>query len=235
MEGRLPPSLIGLTPGTFRQGPGFAGAESLLVAAVKAAARAGLGGLIVREPHLEDGALLQLARALRAAFDGWLCIHDRVHLVNCVGAQGVHLTDRSLPPGVVRAMLGARVCVSVSTHAGCSAPDPSHIDFALHAPVFRPRSKGSGGNELGREGLIEAVELFGVPVVALGGVDPQRLPSLKGSGAVGCAAIGAIWATDEAPIAGLGRSPLADIQGIEARTGALVNAVSATFTMTEAR
>lgn len=235
MEGRLPPSLIGLTPGTLRQGPGFARAEALLVAAVKAAARAGLSALMVREPHLEDGSLLQLSRALRAAFGGWLCIHDRVHLVDCVGAQGAHLTDRSLPPGVARAILDARVCVSVSTHAGCSAPDPSHVDFALHAPVFHPHSKGSGENEIGRKGLIEAVELFEVPVVALGGVDPQRLSSLKGSGAVGCAAIGAIWATDEAPIDGLSRSPLVDVQGIEARAGALVDAVSATFAKREAR
>ena len=94
---------------------------------------------------------------------------------------------------------------------------------------------GCPGRACGRKGLIEAVELFEVPVVALGGVDPQRLPSLKGSGAVGCAAIGAIWATDKAPIDGLSRSPLVDVQGIEARTGALVDAVSAAFAKREAR
>ena len=93
----------------------------------------------------------------------------------------------------------------------------------------------SGGNELGREGLIEAVQRFEVPVVALGGVDPRRLPELKQSGIVGCAAIGAIWGTDATPIDGLQRSALLDIEGIETRTGALVDAAAAMIEVGEGR
>lgn len=235
MDRALPPPLIGLTPGTLRDGAGFPAVESALVSAVRAAARAGLEGLMLREPHLEDASLLGVARSIRAAFDGWLCIHDRVHLVGCVGAQGAHITDRSLAPQAAREVLGPRVCLSTSTHVGCASPDASCVDFALHAPVFQPHSKASAGNELGREGLIHAVNRFEVPVVALGGVDPRRLAELKQSGIVGCAAIGAIWGTDSTPIDGRQRSALLDIEGIETRTGALVEAASAMIEVGEER
>ena len=83
----------------------------------------------------------------------------------------------------------------------------------------------SGGNELGREGLIEAMQRFESPVVALGGVDPRRLPELKQSGIVGCAAIGAIWGTDATPIdEGCSGRRFWTSRGIETRTGALVDA-----------
>ena len=61
MDRALPPPLIGLTPGTLREGTGLSGVESALVSAVRAAARAGLKGLMLREPHLEDASLLCIA------------------------------------------------------------------------------------------------------------------------------------------------------------------------------
>ena len=90
---------------------------------------------------------------------------------------------------------------------------------ALHAPVFKPHSKMSSGNELGREGLIEAVQRFEVPVVALGGGIPGGSEP-KQSGIVGCGDrrhLGHRRDTDRRAA----RSALLDIEGIEARTGAL--------------
>lgn len=229
MDRRLPPALIGLTPGTLREGAGFPSVEASLVAAVRAAAAGGLSALMVREPHLEDGAFLRLARSLRAAFDGWLCIHDRAHLAGVVGAQGAHLTSRSLPAPAAREVVGPGLCLSTSTHAGDPTPDAALVDFALHAPVFCPHSKESAGNEIGRNGLLEALSALEVPVVALGGLDPKRLPELRGTGALGCAAIGAIWATDSAPLDGLRPSPLQDLDGIATRTAALSRAAASCF------
>ena len=47
--------------------------------------------------------------------------------------------------------------------------------------------------------------------------------------------IGAIWGTDATPIDGLRRSALLDIEGIEARTGALVDATAACIETGEGR
>ena len=130
MDRALPPPLMGLTPGTLREGAGFPGVEAALVSAVRAAARAGLKGLMLREPHLEDASFLRLAISIRAAFDGWFCIHDRVHFVACVGAQGAHITDRSIAPQVTREVSRQGVC-----------------PFDLHSRGLRcPRSRlrGSG-------------------------------------------------------------------------------------------
>lgn len=228
MEPQLPPALIGLTPGTLRGGAGFQRAQDALVAAARAAARGGLEALMVREPHLEDGAFLSLGRALREAFEGWLCVHDRVHLVDACGAQGAHLTARSLRPADARAVVGPGACVSVSTHDGDEDPGDG-VDFALHAPVFTPHSKASRGGELGVDGLTRAVTAFGTPVLAMGGIDEQRVRDLAGSGAAGCAAIGALWGTDGSPLPGPGRSPLGDLDGIESRTAALVAAAKEIF------
>lgn len=227
----LPSSLIGLTPGTLRAtGADARRVEELVVAAVRAAARGGLDALLLREPFLEDGAFLQVARAVRASFDGWLGLHDRVHLVAEVGADGAHLTGRSLPPREAREVLGGvDVTLSLSTHAGDEAPAAGLVDFVLHAPVFAPHSKDASSAPLGPRGITGAAAHFGCPVVALGGVDAERVLELAETDASGAAAIGALWGTDQTPIDGMGRTRLMDSAGIEARTRDLTAAARATF------
>ncbi|MEM9799860.1 MAG: thiamine phosphate synthase [Planctomycetota bacterium] len=225
---RLPPTLVALSPGTLEEVPGAA-ARAAFERAARAAWKGGLRGLLLREPGLADRAFLDLARALRRVFEGgWLGLHDRVHLVDAAGADGAHVGGRSLPVGAARAVVGSDVCLSVSTHAGDGPAVWSGADATFHAPVFAPCSKEAPGPELGRDGLAAFTSTCEVPVWALGGVTAERVPRLAGAGVAGAAAIGGVWGTGPEPLA-IDPGPLADLDGIEARSRALDAAAHEAF------
>lgn len=224
---RTPPRLVALTPG--RASGRDVRAREELVRAVGAAIRGGVRAVLVREPHLEDGAFLEVARAIAAVLrvaDGrtWLGIHDRVHLASAVGADAAHVGGRSLPPERARAVLASGIALGRSTHAG---DDPGTlgptVDFALHAPVFAPRSKDvEPARVLGLDAAATFAAEANVPVLALGGIAPETLAELArhaGSGAfAGAAVIGALWGSE-----------LRDTDGIEERARALVTGTEEVF------
>ena len=60
----------------------------------------------------------EVARLCRAAGAG-LLINDRVDVALAVGADGVHLAATSLPPGVVRTLVGPQRVVGCSVQSIC--------------------------------------------------------------------------------------------------------------------
>jgi thiamine-phosphate diphosphorylase len=227
MGRRLPPSILVLSPGRLSRGPaGSAEADALrrFPAVVRELVAGGARGLLLREPNLEDGAFLQLAIELRGLIEReapgtWLGLHDRAHLVSAAGADGVHLAGHSLGARSVRPLVGEGTAIGVSTHDGDGPERWDGADFALHAPVFSPNSKHSAGPTLGPEGLRAFCASCPLPVWALGGVAPEVMASLRGTGAAGAAAIGAIWGDGDCGTNG----------GLRGRVESLVAAGRATF------
>lgn len=235
---RTPPPLLAITPGRLA-GRGALAREQLL-RAVAAAAQGGVRGLLVREPHLEDGPLLDLAQRAGAALrrvhgdDAWLGVHDRVHLARAAGADGAHVGGRSLAPVDARASLGAGLALGRSTHG---PDDPANAlegcDFALHAPVFPPNSKDAAPESaLGPAAAARFAEQAPVPTHALGGVTAERIAQLCDAGAArafaGVALIGGLWAP-AGDAAGLDRVGAGDLAGIESRARALADACAEVF------
>lgn len=191
---RLPPALIALSPGA-----GAAG----LAARVARAAGAGLRGVILREPALEDRALLALAqevaRALAPWPGAWLALHDRPHLAERVGACGVHLGGRSLAPVEVRPWLPASIAIGLSSHADDGPERWRDADYLLHAPYAAVPGKGA---PLGSAGLRAACSNAPCPVWALGGLTPEDVGAVYASGARGVATLrGLLGASDPAEAA----------------------------------
>ena len=228
MQRRLPPSMLVISPGSLTMGARGSGAEqdlALFPGRAREVLRAGASGLLLREPDLEDGPLLELALELRALIDreapgAWLGLHDRAHLVQAAGADGAHLAGGSLPVAEARRVLGDRVTLGVSTHQGDPEERWSGADYALHAPIFSPHSKDLEGEALGPSGLRAFCADCRIPVWALGGVDAQRLPELDGAGAAGAAAIGAVWGLGHAAADG----------GLGSRVRTLTDAAARVFT-----
>jgi len=194
----LPPPLLALSPGDLAEAelPGF-------LARLRRAVEAGLRGLLLREPQLEDRSFLELARSVRAQLaethgaHAWLGLHDRVHLVLAAGAQGVHLGFRSLRPRELPHELLGGAAVGLSTHAADETAQWSGADYLFHGPVNPTPSKLGLVEPIGADGLAAGVARAPVPVWALGGLGPEHVALALEAGARGVAAISALWSPDD--------------------------------------
>lgn len=182
---KLPPRLLALSPGDLV--PGRVGE---FLARFERALGAGLSGLLLREPGLADRAYLALGErlgALRAQQPFWLGVHDRAHLVRALGADGLHLSFRSLPPSEARRVVGAELALGLSTHAADDPAAWSGADYLFHGPLH-PTPKESGRlPPVGLEGLQRAQQAARAPVLALGGVRPEDVAALRARGLHGVA------------------------------------------------
>src|SRR5437870_5106347 len=78
-------------------------------------------------------------------------VNDRADIAAGAGADGVHLSTRSLGPKVVRAAFGRNFMIGASTHslAEATAAREGGADFAVLGPVFETKSKAKYGPALG--------------------------------------------------------------------------------------
>lgn len=176
--------------------------DSAIVAAddfpIRAAAIAAAGpgiGIVVRHPggsSAEQLAALDRVRALARPPEAATIAHGDPALARIGEAQGVQLRDRDLAPGDARHVLGhGWVGLSVHSIDQARAARDAGVDYLVAGAVFETASHpGQAGR--GLDWLAEIVAV-GVPVFAIGGVTPERLPSLRRTGAWGVAAIGALW------------------------------------------
>jgi thiamine-phosphate pyrophosphorylase len=195
---RLPPVLIALSPGELE-----ARACAEFTRRAAAARRAGLAGLLLREPGLPERAWLALALELVALFhsaaDGWFAVHDRAHLAAACAADAVHLGYRSLSPAAVRPWLDPEIAIGLSTHAHDDPAGWVGADYLFHGPVLATPSKQGLLEPLGFEGLARGVQAAGAtPVWGIGGLGPEQLAPALAAGARGVAARSAVFGGDPA-------------------------------------
>lgn len=173
-----------------------------LVAAVEAAAHAGIAAVQLREKDLNPRQLYALAEEMRGVLEATgtrLLINDRADIAVAAGLHGVHLTSNSLTPGAARKCLPAEALVAVSTHslAEARAAESFGADFITFGPVFPTASKAAYGKPPGLDELARVCTMLKIPVFALGGVTPERVELCLQAGAHGIAAISALLDVDD--------------------------------------
>jgi len=134
-----------------------------------------------------------LAVRLSACPPARLYVNDRLDVALAVGAAGVQLGQGSVPPADAR-RLNAGWWIGKSVHdlREAEAAHAGGADYLLVGPVF-PTATHPDRAPLGSARLKEIVGL-GLPVVAIGGVTPERIPELMAEAAIhGVAAIRALW------------------------------------------
>jgi thiamine-phosphate pyrophosphorylase len=165
-----------------------------LVDVVRTALDAGLPAVQLRDKDLSGRELLALAEALRTATaraGALLLVNERVDVAIATGADGVHLGGGSMPVAVTRRLVGPDALVGVSTHA--PGEPPAGADFAFFGPVWETPGKTA----VGPARLAAAVAASGVPILAIGGVTPDRVDEARAAGAAGVAVIRAVLAADD--------------------------------------
>ncbi len=164
---------------------------------VESALKGGIQDIQLREKDMPLDDLLYLAIVLRQMTERYgarLFINDRLDIALMVDADGVQLPENGLPPNEVKARY-PHLLVGVSTHSLESAKkaETDGADFVTFSPIFETPSKKEYGPPQGLEKLQSVAGAVNIPVIALGGIDLQKIPSVLKHGAFGVALIRGIW------------------------------------------
>ena len=166
-----------------------------LLALIAAAVDVGIDLVQVREADLGDRALVRLvtrAATLAERSSTRIVVNDRFDIALAAGAHGVHLKSRSVPAERLRPHVPAEWIVGRSVHSLAEAQQVTAepgLDYVVLGTVFPTRSK-PGQAPLGVEPLRRAAAAVPVPILAIGGITPERVAEVARSGAAGIAAIG---------------------------------------------
>ncbi|RUP11464.1 MAG: thiamine phosphate synthase [Methylobacterium sp.] len=151
-----------------------------------------------RDRDLETDARRRLGEAVaervRAA-KGVLTVGGDVALARALGADGVHLGGGSGLEAIAaaRAALGERALIGVSAHATHEVAQAASAgaDYATLSPIYATASKPGYGPALGLAGLAAACDRE-LPIVALGGLDADRIDGCRAAGAAAVAVMGGL-------------------------------------------
>ena len=182
---RLPPLLVL----TDRRMSAARGRD--LPATVARAVEGGARAVVLREKDLtapERAALAAQLRAVLAPVDGLLIAASDAGL----GADGVHLAQADPPvlgPGLVGRSCHDGAGLARAADEGCA--------YATLSPIFPTASKPGYGPALGLAGLARLVQGAGLPVYALGGVQPANAGACRDAGAGGVAVMGTVMSAHD--------------------------------------
>ena len=163
--------------------------------------RAGIDLIQVREKDLPTRELLAVTRKFVDAAKGTatrIVVNGRLDVALAAGAAGVHLGNQSLPGSAVRRIVSSSFLVGASCHSLEEAKhaEASGADYIAFGPVFETASKLQYGPSLGLAKLREAAEKVSIPVLALGGINVERVKSCLDAGAAGVAGISIFQSCD---------------------------------------
>ncbi|MEZ5356410.1 MAG: thiamine phosphate synthase [Bryobacteraceae bacterium] len=169
------------------------GVEPLL-ASIARAVEAGVDLVQIREkdlPARELASLVSRALSLPNPRGTRIVVNTRLDVALALEAGGVHLPSGSMSPERVRAIAPAGFLIGVSCHSieELRTAEAEGADYAMYSPIFLSPSKTGQGDPVGLEGLRQAAESVGIPVLALGGVNARNAPGCMQAGAAGVAGI----------------------------------------------
>jgi len=166
-----------------------------LDACVAEAIAAGVDWVQIREKDLPARRLFSLTEAAveqaRARGSTRVMVNDRLDVALAAHAHGVHLGTHSMPVDLVRRLAPREFVVGVSCHSldESLAAQAAGADYILLGPIFETPSKLPYGSPLGLAKLREVTLQVSIPVIALGGITPERAPECRLNGATGIAGI----------------------------------------------
>jgi thiamine-phosphate pyrophosphorylase len=162
------------------------------------------GATMVQLRHKDAGTreLIEEARELKAILDPLgvpLLINDRADVALAAGAVGVHVGQTDLPALDARRILGpgAIVGLTIKTLDQLREAETLDIDYLGIGPVFPSSTKPDAGQVLGPEGLRAFVQATRLPVVVIGGVEPDNAKEVYACGVAGVAVVSAVTGAEE--------------------------------------
>ncbi|HHT9109829.1 MAG TPA: thiamine phosphate synthase [Candidatus Brocadiaceae bacterium] len=168
---------------------------------IRLALEGGVKTVQLREKGLSTKELYFLAyKARKITFDfhANLIVNDRVDVALAVDADGVHLGWQSLPPDIVRRIIGHEKLMGISTHNRQEALQAQlhGADYITFGPVFDTPSKSGILEPTGPAEIQKLKKELNLPVIALGGIHRKNVDSVLKARADGIAVISSIMYAD---------------------------------------
>ncbi len=172
--------------------------ERRLADAVEEAIEGGVTMVQLREKEMSSRAFLETALAVKEVTDRYgipLVINDRIDIAYACNADGVHLGADDLSIFVAREILGADKIVgaSAATLEEALALEAEGADYLGVGAVF-PTGTKSDADHVTLEQLARIKSAVHIPVVAIGGIDAEKVDSVMKTGVDGVAVVSAIMA-----------------------------------------
>lgn len=185
------PVLHAFTNDVVLADPGFVAAASLAMYACRQRI-----AIHLRGTDTSAHRLLELALELRVVSEitgSWVLITDRVDIAMVAGVTGAQLTSRSVTLADAR-RIAPHMAIGASVHATADAwlTAQSGATFLVAGPAGEAVATGSM-TQFVRE-VVDAAD--GCPVIAIGGMTPERAHEMASVGAAGVAAMRGIWHDD---------------------------------------
>jgi thiamine-phosphate pyrophosphorylase len=172
--------------------------KQTLAEQVEAALKGGVTMLQLREKHMADADFLKEALAIKkltSAYNVPLIINDNLEVALQCDADGLHIGQDDCSVEVARKALGNDKILGVSaqTIEQAKAAEAAGADYLGVGAVFATATKDDAVL-VGPENLAAICQAVKIPVVAIGGITKENLPSLLPSGIAGVALVSAIFA-----------------------------------------
>ena len=119
-------------------------------------------------------------------------VNDRVDIALAAEASGAHVGAQDLPVAVARRLLGPLAVLGATARDAATAKQ-AMLDGATYVgvgPCYQSSTKDGLPAPLGPSGLAQVTPF--APVIAIGGVTLERVPSLLAAGAHGVAVVAAV-------------------------------------------
>jgi thiamine-phosphate pyrophosphorylase len=159
-----------------------------LVALALAAERGGVTSLQVRLKRATSRELVEMVRALVPVLQIPVLVNDRPDVAIAAGAAGVHLGPDDLPVDLARRIAPRGFVIGASVGSATEAQSAGAADYWGIGPWRATATKDDAGTGLGSTGFRSLARLAGAkPVLAIGGVIPEDMPSVLAAGGAGVA------------------------------------------------
>lgn len=167
---------------------------------VESALKGGATCVQLREKELDDSAFLEEALMLKELCRDYrvpLIINDNVDVAVKCGADGIHVGQHDMEAKNVRAVVGNKMIVGVSTQTVEQSllAQQSGADYLGVGAVFATSTKADA-DSVSHAILKDICRAVAIPVVAIGGIAKDNLLKLSGSGVDGIALVSAIFGSD---------------------------------------
>jgi thiamine-phosphate pyrophosphorylase len=170
--------------------------------AIETALQAGVKYIQLREKQLPTRKILDMAYwviELVREYGAKLLVNDRVDIALAIGADGVHLGQKSIPAHAARKVTGDNFLIGVSTHGIDEAlqAEREGADFITLGPIYNTPSKLRYGDPIGVDMLRQVKSRVSIPVLAIGGIKTEEVYEVVTAGADGVAVISGILAAED--------------------------------------